>query len=66
MTEAFYSLHHRLFRLVVESAGGFIKNDNISLFVKSACNAYALPMPSRKTDTPLSAEAGWGFSYPMP
>ncbi len=66
MTEAFYSLHHRLFRLVVESAGGFIKNDNISLFVKSACNAYALPLPSRKTDTPLSAEAGWGFSYPMP
>jgi hypothetical protein len=66
MTEAFNRLHHRLFCLVIKSAGCFIKNDIISLFVKRACNTDPLPLPSRETDTPLSAEAGRGFSYPMP
>ena len=47
----FDGIHHRLFRGVVEGAGGFVKHQHTGLLVESARDANALTLAAGKTDT---------------
>ncbi len=47
MTEAFDSLYKRLFSLVIKSAGGFIEDDDVGLFVKPCMTRLRKPYSAR-------------------
>ena len=49
--ETFYGLHDGLFGFVIQRAGGFVKDDHISLLVKRSGDAYALALTAREAYT---------------
>ena len=50
LVESFDGLHDGLFGFVVQRTGGFVKDDDIGLLVKSASNTDALTLAAREAD----------------
>ncbi len=55
-TKALDGLHDGLLCFIVQSAGGFVKDDDVSLFVKSSGNSNTLALAAGQPDATLANE----------